>query len=201
MGLAGGNGQRMEQFQGGSRRPWPVPSLWLRRARRVLADRADFRAMGCAVSAAVPAEGRDSSAAVTVAKALAPAAAWTLTVGTQGGFEHGGMGRNMDGKDQGPGGYGGVRAIRPQMTDGIVDHLTRQLTLTDDEKAKIKPIVQADVDQVQKDAETRRQEMQKRFDDLKAKIRPLLTADQQKQLDQLPSPGRKPMDKDQAPGK
>jgi hypothetical protein len=79
-----------------------------------------------------------------------------------------------------------------RMTDAILAHLTQELTLTDDQKAKIKPIVAAQVAQFQKDAEDRKAAMQKEFADGKAKIKPILNADQQKQLDAMPMPGQKP---------
>jgi hypothetical protein len=107
-------------------------------------------------------------------------------------------------------GFGGGRGMMgggdpAKMTDGIVDMLTKKLTLTDDEKAKIKPIILDQVTQTQKDMDTQRQAMQKRIEDTKAKIKPLLTADQQKQLDALPLPGQKKSDAaaatpDQKPG-
>jgi Spy/CpxP family protein refolding chaperone len=79
-----------------------------------------------------------------------------------------------------------------KMTDGILQHLSETLNLTDDQKAKMKPIIQADVEQFQKDAETERQAMQKRMEDDKAKLKPLLNADQQKALDAMPMPGHPP---------
>lgn len=82
-----------------------------------------------------------------------------------------------------------------KMTDGILGFLSNKLTLTDDEKAKIKPIVEQQVAQMQKDMEAQRLAMQKKIADAKAQIRPLLTPDQQKQLDALPIPGQKPADK------
>jgi Spy/CpxP family protein refolding chaperone len=81
-----------------------------------------------------------------------------------------------------------------RMADGILAHLTQQLTLSDDQKAKIKPIITAQVAQFQKEMEDRRQEMQKEMADGRAKIRALLNPDQQKELDQLPVPGEKPGD-------
>jgi hypothetical protein len=107
----------------------------------------------------------------------------------------GGDGDQGPGKDGDQGNMGappenGMAARDPsQITDDILNRLNGQLSLTEDEKAKIKPIIQADVDQFQKEAATWHQALQKRFEDTKAQIRPLLDADQQKKLDQLPAPG------------
>jgi hypothetical protein len=90
----------------------------------------------------------------------------------------GGMGRH----EHGP-------ADPAKMTDGIMAHLTQQLTLTSDEQAKIKPIIQAQVDQEQKDRETAKAAHEKAMADTKAKIRDLLTPDQQKLLDSMKGPG------------
>jgi hypothetical protein len=120
--------------------------------------------------------------------------------GPEGGFggpssfgpRNGGMA--FGGQPQG--GFGGGMENRDpaQMTDAIVAHLAQMLSLTDDQKAKIKPLVQADVEGFQKDAEALRQTMAKRIEDAKAKIKPILNADQQKELDQMPVPGQKPAD-------
>jgi hypothetical protein len=107
-----------------------------------------------------------------------------------GGFRHGiGMGKMGMPRDG-----MGMAGNPDQMTDAILQHLSTQLSLTDDQKAKIKPLVQADVAEFQKNAQALRDAMQKQFTDAKAQIRPLLNADQQKQLDALPTPGQKPAD-------
>ncbi len=118
------------------------------------------------------------------------------------GFGHRGFGDDARG---GPG-FGGPHRMMgmgpmdgpppdpDRMADGILAHLTQQLTLSDDQKAKIKPIITAQVAQFQKEMEDRRQEMQKEMADGRAKIRALLNPDQQKELDQLPVPGEKPGD-------
>ncbi len=108
-------------------------------------------------------------------------------------------------RDGGPRGFGGgprppgMMGFGPKdphdpakMTDGILSFLTNKLTLTDDQKTKLKPIIADQVTQMQKDIDAQRQAMQKKIEDAKAKIRPLLNADQQKQLDALPLPGQKP---------
>jgi hypothetical protein len=79
-----------------------------------------------------------------------------------------------------------------KMTESILDFLTKKLTLSDDQKAKLKPIIADQVTQAQAEMEAQRQALQKRIDDAKAKLKPLLNADQQKQLDALPLPGANP---------
>jgi hypothetical protein len=118
-------------------------------------------------------------------------------MGRPGGF--GGPGGDF-GRQHGMGGMGmrhggmGMAGNPDQMTDAIVQHLSQQLSLTDDQKAKIKPLIQADVAEFQKNAQALRAAMQKQFEDAKAQIKPLLNADQQKQLDALPVPGQKAAD-------
>ena len=102
------------------------------------------------------------------------------------GFRGGvGMGRGGPG-DSGP----EMPSINPgkpdpaKMSEMILNHLSQRLSLTEDEKAKIKPIIDQQI-------EAQRAAMQKQMQDTKAKIRALLTPDQQKQLDALPLPGQK----------
>lgn len=117
-----------------------------------------------------------------------------------GGFggrhgKHGGFG--------GPGGPGGFAKLDPaKVSEMAVDHLSKKLTLTDDQKAKIKPILEAQATQFQKDMESHKQALEKQFEDTKAKIKPILNADQQKKLDEIKLPGQgKPGDKpDPKPG-
>jgi len=115
------------------------------------------------------------------------------------------MGRMHGGIGGGPG-MGGMMGGGPnempdpaKMTDMVLNQLTAKLTLTDDQKAKVKPIIQEQVTQMQKDMEARRAAMQKSMEDAKAKVRALLNADQQKQLDAIPLPGQKPADGASAP--
>jgi hypothetical protein len=111
----------------------------------------------------------------------------------------GGFGRGPGGPG-GPGFFGGGPGGKngppdpAKMTDGILAMLTNKLSLTDDEKTKVKPIIQDQVTQLQAQMEAQRAAMQKQIEDAKAKIKPLLTPDQQKQLDALPLPGQKPGD-------
>lgn len=109
----------------------------------------------------------------------------------------GGIGVGGFGGDKGPGqphpGMGMMHPADPaKLTDGILAHLTQQLTLSDDQKARIKPIISQGIAQFQKDMEERKQAMQKQIEDAKAKIKPILNADQQKQFDEMPMPGQKP---------
>jgi len=117
--------------------------------------------------------------------------------GPQGGF---GGDRFRGGNEGGPGGPGffgggpGEKKGPPdpaKMTDGILNHLSTTLSLTDDQKAKIKPVIEQQVAEIQKQMEAQRAAMQKQIEDGKAKIRPLLNADQQKLLDAMPLPGQK----------
>jgi hypothetical protein len=130
-----------------------------------------------------------------------------------GGFRgngFGGQGPGMMGGNpgMGPGGFG-MRGMRggenntppdpAKMTDMLLNQLSAKLTLTDDEKAKIKPIILEQTTQMQKDMEAQRLARQKAMEDTKAKIKALLTPDQQKQLDAIPLPGQKPADAAPAP--
>jgi hypothetical protein len=101
----------------------------------------------------------------------------------------------------GMGGMGGMRGMmgdggRPpdaaQMTDNIMDQLNQRLALTNDERAKIQPMVEEQVAEIQKQMEAQRAAMQKQIEDTKAKIKALLTPDQQKQFDMRPVPGQRP---------
>jgi Spy/CpxP family protein refolding chaperone len=129
--------------------------------------------------------------------------------GPQGGF---GGDRFRGGNEGGPRfgggpGMGGMNGMmsgpmgKPdpaKMTDMILNNLSKKLTLTDDEKGKIKPIIEEQVAEIQKQREAQRAAMQKQIEDAKAKIKPLLTPDQQKQLDAIPLPGQKPAAPDEA---
>jgi hypothetical protein len=100
----------------------------------------------------------------------------------------------MHGMMDGPGG----KPDPAKMTEMMLNNLSQKLTLTDDEKAKIKPIVEQQVAEIQKQREAQRAAMQKQIEEGKAKIKPLLTPEQQKQLDAMPLPGQKPPAPDEA---
>ena len=112
--------------------------------------------------------------------------------GRPGGFRGGpgpmggpGMGGMMGGDKGGP--------PKPaNMSQDILDHLAQKLDLTDNEKAKIKPILDEKVAEIRKQMEAQQESNRKQLEDAKAKIRPLLTPDQQKELDEVPVPGQKP---------
>ncbi len=106
----------------------------------------------------------------------------------EGSFSKGPGGLDRMGMGRGPQG-----APNPaKMADMMLNHLSEKLTLTDDEKAKIKPILDAQAAQMQKDMETQRTNRQKSIEDTRTKIKTLLTPDQQKQLDALPVTGQEP---------
>lgn len=105
----------------------------------------------------------------------------------QMGMMRGGNGPGMGmGMDMGKGGP----PSPADMTDKILTHLSDQLSLTDDQKAKLRPVIEQQVSQMQKDMEAQHQAMQKLMEDTKAKVKPILNADQQKQLDQIKLPGQ-----------
>ncbi len=104
----------------------------------------------------------------------------------QGGMRDGaGMGMGMDMGRKAP-------PSPADMTDKILNRLSKRLALTDDQKTKLRPIIEQQAEQLQKDMETRRQLMQKLMEDTKTKIKPVLNPDQQKQLDQVKLPGQPP---------
>ncbi len=112
--------------------------------------------------------------------------------GPMGGFRGGpggpggGFGGNMNG---GPGGGSkpGGEGLPPN--EAILQMLTQKLSLNDDEKAKVKAIIDSHVAEVQKQMEAQHAAVKAQAEDAKAKIKPLLTPDQQKELDALPLPG------------
>ncbi|HUB66035.1 MAG TPA: hypothetical protein VL981_00960 [Candidatus Methylacidiphilales bacterium] len=108
----------------------------------------------------------------------------------RGGGFWGGMGRGfgMRGMMGGPNG----QADPAKATDAILNRLTRRLTLTADQQAKIKPIILQQVTDMQKQMDAQRQAMQKLVTNTKAQIKALLTPDQQKQFDAMPLPGQRP---------
>ena len=122
---------------------------------------------------------------------------WNGSQGFHGGPGPMGGGPDMMGREK------GGPPDPAQMSQNILDHLSQKLSLTDDEKAKIKPIVDQQVADIQKQMEAVRESVKKQLEaqheamkqhieDSKAKIRPLLTADQQKELDELNLTGPKP---------
>lgn len=113
------------------------------------------------------------------------------------GEMHGGFGKEHHGDMMGGGMMGRGKNGPPdpaKITDAILNHLSAKLTLTEDEKAKIKPIILDQITQAQKDMEATRQTHEKAMQDTRDKIKALLTPDQQKLLDAMPKPGQKPAD-------
>jgi hypothetical protein len=106
--------------------------------------------------------------------------------------DHHGWGGDRSGfGGHGPGGMGmpGGMPMMPQnaeeMTDRLMLIMTGKLKLTDAESTQIRPIVQGQIEQLQKDMEAQKTAHQKMIDDAKMKIRTILTPDQQKQFDQM----------------
>jgi hypothetical protein len=111
--------------------------------------------------------------------------------GRPGDFR-GGPGRPGPGM---PGMMGGAKNGPPdpaKMSQNILDRLSQKLALTDDQKAKIKSIIDDQIATLQKQKEAMRDALKKQIEDAKAKMKPILTADQQKQLDAIPVPGQGP---------
>lgn len=97
---------------------------------------------------------------------------------------------------RGPGGPGGGPGNR-------LEFLTKALSLTDDQKTQIKPILddqQAQMkalrDDTSLDREAKMPKMREIMESTDAKIKPILTADQQKKFDEMkqrgPGRGRRP---------
>ncbi len=112
------------------------------------------------------------------------------------GMRHGeGMRRDW----HGPGEFSGDQQPpnAEAMTDRFMLALTSRLALTDQESAQIRPVVQQNIAQFQKDMEAQKAAHQKMLDDAKAKIHAVLTPDQQKEFDAMtaemggpPEPGK-----------
>jgi hypothetical protein len=135
------------------------------------------------------------------------------------GFAGNVVGQDSTGQGQGPGqGHGqwgrpGGRWMDP---DAQLDHLSKDLKLTDDQKAKIKPILEDQAKKLQalhQNSSLAPEDMHAKFHEIRQntvkQIRPLLNADQQKKYDdavkneerrgpgdrhsrQLPPPGDQP---------
>lgn len=77
--------------------------------------------------------------------------------------------------------------------DAMLEHMSTELTLTDDQKAKIKPILEEQSKQMQdlregtSASEDRRAKMKQIHENTMSQIRPILTPDQQKKLDEMMS--------------
>jgi len=143
------------------------------------------------------------------ARMMAMNQGWNVPQGFRGGSMGGGRFEGPGPMDGGPGmgGMMGREKSGPpdpaKMSQDILDHLSQQLSLTGDEQAKVKPILDQQVADIQKQMETLRdsvkkqmdaqhEAMKKQIEDTKVKIRPLLTPEQQKDLAALHLTGQKP---------
>ena len=78
--------------------------------------------------------------------------------------------------------------------DAMLDHMSTELNLTDDQKAKIKPILEEQSKQMQDlrqgtstSDQDRRAKMKQIHENTMSQIRPILNADQQKKLEEMMS--------------
>ena len=78
--------------------------------------------------------------------------------------------------------------------EAMVDHLSTQLNLTEDQRLKIKPIAEdvfKQMDKVRQDSsipeQERREKMKQIHENALSQVKPILTADQQKKLDEMMS--------------
>lgn len=102
----------------------------------------------------------------------------------QSAQEHSGAG-------QGAGEGRGQGMMTPE---AMLDHLTKELNLTDDQQAKLKPIIEEHMKQAQQvrqdtslSQEDRHAKMKQLHEDMISQTRPILNADQQKKLDEMVS--------------
>jgi Spy/CpxP family protein refolding chaperone len=84
------------------------------------------------------------------------------------------------------------RGHGPMSVDAQLDHMSQALNLTDDQKAKIKPILEEQskkMHDLMQDSsvsqEDRRAKFQEIHEDTMSKVRPLLNDDQQKKMDAM----------------
>ena len=88
-------------------------------------------------------------------------------------------------------GHGRGMGMNP---DAMLEHMSKELNLTDDQKTKIKPILEDQSKQMQ-DArqntsaseQDRRAKMKQIHESTMTQVRPILTSDQQKKLDEMMS--------------
>ena len=101
---------------------------------------------------------------------------------------------NQEGARHGHGageGHGRGMMMTP---DAMLDHMSTELNLSDDQKTKIKPILEQQSKQMQDlrqststSDQDRRAKMKEIHENTMSQIRPILTADQQKKLDEMMS--------------
>jgi len=108
-----------------------------------------------------------------------------------------------------PPGSGGRMGHRPMMpsVDDQIKHLTQKLSLTDDQQAKLKPILEdqrKQMEQVHNDSSLSREDRFSKMQQLRTsgdtQIKAVLTADQQKKFDQMREEQRSHMRWGQGPG-
>jgi hypothetical protein len=80
-----------------------------------------------------------------------------------------------------------------RMTDNIMNHLEDQLALTDDQAAKIKPLVAQQLQDFQAQIQAHQPVTPQQIEAAKAEIRPFLQPGQQQALDAIPVPHHFPM--------
>ena len=88
-------------------------------------------------------------------------------------------------------GHGRAMGMNP---DAMLEHMSTELNLTDDQKTKIKPILEAQSKQMQDlrqnasgSQEDRRAKMKQIHESTMTQLRPILTSDQQKKLQEMMS--------------
>jgi periplasmic protein CpxP/Spy len=88
-------------------------------------------------------------------------------------------------------GHGRAMGMDP---DAMLEHMSKELSLTDDQKTKIKPILEDQSKQMQElrqntsaSQEDRRAKMKQIHENTMSQLRPILTSDQQKKLDEMMS--------------
>jgi hypothetical protein len=107
----------------------------------------------------------------------------------QSAQEHSGAGQG-----QGAGEGRGQGMMTPE---AMLDHMTKELNLTDDQQAKLKPIIEEhfkQANEVRQDTslsqEDRHAKMKQLHEDMISQARPILNLDQQKKLDEMLSSHR-----------
>lgn len=95
------------------------------------------------------------------------------------------------GKGHGQGEGHGQGMMSP---DAMLDHMSTELNLTDDQKTKIKPILEEQSKQMQQlrqdtssSSEDRHAKMKQIHENTMSQVRPILNADQQKKLEEMMS--------------
>lgn len=118
----------------------------------------------------------------------------TLTVAllSGNGFSQSSSARQTDPQHQAKSGE--TRHQEMMTPEAMVDHLSTQLNLTDDQRTKIKPIaedVYKQMDKVRQDSSMsepeRREKMKQIHENALSQVKPILNADQEKKLEEMMS--------------